>query len=83
MIIVLMMEAECTSETLVNIDLTIWQYIPEDSKLRTRHCENLKFLINNLQDKLVPRLFIFYCSSFLLFLKGPDILTATMIYVTA
>jgi hypothetical protein len=29
-----MMEAVCTSETLVNINLTTWRYIPEDSKLQ-------------------------------------------------
>jgi hypothetical protein len=30
----LMMEAVRTSETSVNIYLTIWQYTPEDSKLQ-------------------------------------------------
>jgi hypothetical protein len=29
----LMMEAAHTSETLVNIQLRTWQYIPEDSEL--------------------------------------------------
>jgi hypothetical protein len=29
------MEAVRISETLVNINLTTWQYIPEDSKLHT------------------------------------------------
>jgi hypothetical protein len=38
-----MMEAACTSETSVDICLTTWQYIPEDSELHTRHHENLKF----------------------------------------
>jgi hypothetical protein len=39
--ITLMMEAVRTSETSVNIYVTTWQYIPEDSKLLTRHRENL------------------------------------------
>jgi hypothetical protein len=38
----LMMEAACTSETSVDIDLTTRQYIPEDSELHTRRRENLK-----------------------------------------
>jgi hypothetical protein len=42
MIIALMKEAVCTSETLVNIYLTTWQYIQKDSKLHTHHHENLK-----------------------------------------
>jgi hypothetical protein len=37
-----MMEAIRTSETSVNIYLTTWQYIPEDSKLHTRRRQNLK-----------------------------------------
>jgi hypothetical protein len=41
-LIALMMEAVRTSETLVNIYLTTWQYIPEDSKLHTHRRENLK-----------------------------------------
>jgi hypothetical protein len=41
-LIALMMEAVRTSATLVNIYLTTWQYIPEDSKLHTRLRENLK-----------------------------------------
>jgi hypothetical protein len=32
-IIALMMETVCTSETSVKLNLTIWRYIPEDSKL--------------------------------------------------
>jgi hypothetical protein len=32
-IIALMMEAACTSETSVDIQLRTWQYIPEDSEL--------------------------------------------------
>jgi cell division protein FtsL len=40
--IALMMEAVLTSQTLVNINLTTRQYIPEDSKLHTRRRENLK-----------------------------------------
>jgi hypothetical protein len=41
-IIVLMMEAVRTSETSVNFNVTTWRYIPEDSKLHTRHRESLK-----------------------------------------
>jgi hypothetical protein len=37
-----MMEAVGTSETSVDIYLTTWQYIPEDSELHTRRHENLK-----------------------------------------
>jgi hypothetical protein len=33
-LIALMMEAACTSEMLVNIQLRTWQYIPEDSELQ-------------------------------------------------
>jgi hypothetical protein len=36
------MEAARTSETSVDIQLRTWQYIPEDSELHTRSCENLK-----------------------------------------
>jgi hypothetical protein len=38
----LIMEEVRTSETLVNINLTARQYMPEDSKLHTRRRENLK-----------------------------------------
>jgi hypothetical protein len=38
----LMMEAVCTSETWVNFNMTTQHYIPEDSKLHTSRCENLK-----------------------------------------
>jgi hypothetical protein len=31
-----MMEAACTSETLVDIQLRSWQYIPEDSELHLK-----------------------------------------------
>jgi hypothetical protein len=43
-IIALMMEAACTSESSVDIDLTTRQqaYIPEDAELHTRRHENLK-----------------------------------------
>jgi hypothetical protein len=41
-IIALMMEAACTSETSVDIDLTPWQYILADSELQTHHRETLK-----------------------------------------
>jgi hypothetical protein len=40
----LMMEAVRTSETPVNIYLTTWQYIPEDSKLQ--EWNSLDLLIN-------------------------------------
>jgi hypothetical protein len=43
MIMVLMMEAARTSETSVDIQLRIRQYIPEDSELHTRRREILKF----------------------------------------
>jgi hypothetical protein len=39
---VTMMEAARTSETSVDIQLRTWQYIPEDTELRTRRRENLK-----------------------------------------
>jgi hypothetical protein len=38
----LMMEAVSTCETSVKINLATRRYIPEDSKLYTRHRENLK-----------------------------------------
>jgi hypothetical protein len=41
-IIALIMEAACTSESSVDIDLTTRQYIPEDAELHTRRHENLK-----------------------------------------
>jgi hypothetical protein len=41
-IITLLMEAACTSETSVDIQLKTQQYIPEDSEIHTRCYENLK-----------------------------------------
>jgi hypothetical protein len=41
-LIALMMEAERTSETSVDIQLRTRQSIPEDSELHTRRRENLK-----------------------------------------
>jgi hypothetical protein len=41
-IIALMMETAHTSETSVDIQLRIRQYIPEDTELHTRRRENLK-----------------------------------------
>jgi hypothetical protein len=41
-IIALMMEAARISEKLVYIQLRTRQYIPDDSELHTRRCENLK-----------------------------------------
>jgi hypothetical protein len=38
----LMMEAVCTSETSVYFNVTAQCYIPEDSKLHTHCCKNLK-----------------------------------------
>jgi hypothetical protein len=38
----MMMEAVRTSETSANFNVTTWRYIPEDSKLNIRCCENLK-----------------------------------------
>jgi hypothetical protein len=37
-----LMEAACTSETSVDIDLRTRQYIPEDYELYTHRYENLK-----------------------------------------
>jgi hypothetical protein len=42
MMIALMMEAERTSETSVDIQLRTRQYIPEDFELHSRRRENLK-----------------------------------------
>jgi hypothetical protein len=42
LLITLMMEADSTSETSVNVDQTARCYILEDSHLHTRHRENLK-----------------------------------------
>jgi hypothetical protein len=42
MMIVLMMEATSTSETLVNFYQTTRHYNPEDSRLHTRRRVNLK-----------------------------------------
>jgi hypothetical protein len=39
----MMMEAENTSETLVNFYQTVWHYNPENSHFNTHHHENLKF----------------------------------------
>jgi hypothetical protein len=41
-LVVPMMEAASTSETLVNFYQTTWRNIPEDSHLHTRRRENLK-----------------------------------------
>jgi hypothetical protein len=41
-LIALMMEAACTSETSVEIQLRTLQYVPEDSELHTHRRENLK-----------------------------------------
>jgi hypothetical protein len=41
-IVALTMEAARTSKTSIDIQLRTWQYIPEDSELHTRRCENLK-----------------------------------------
>jgi hypothetical protein len=38
----LLTEAVRTSETSVNFNVTTWRYIPEDTKLHTRRCEDLK-----------------------------------------
>jgi hypothetical protein len=40
-----------TSEPSVNYSETTWHYIPEDSKLHTRRCENLKSHNNGLVFK--------------------------------
>jgi hypothetical protein len=46
-----MMEAVRTSETSVNLSLTIWRYIPEDSKLHIRSRETLKSYLKCVQTK--------------------------------
>jgi hypothetical protein len=46
-LIALMMEAARTSETSVDIYLTTWQYISEDSELYTRCRVNLKSQTEN------------------------------------
>jgi hypothetical protein len=59
-IIALMMETACTSETSVDIQLRTQQYIPEDSELHTRRREILK-------SHLVLRMFVSnFLSGFLL-----------------
>jgi hypothetical protein len=59
-IIALMIEAACTSETSVDIQLRTWQYIPEDSELHTRLRENFKshiypscFFLEKSTDKVI------------------------------
>jgi hypothetical protein len=54
-LIALMMEAAHTSETLVDIDLTTWQYIPEDSELHTRRRKKLKSHMSALVLLLVVK----------------------------
>jgi hypothetical protein len=44
----LKMVAVRTSETLVNINLTTWRYIPEDSKLQFMRCSTQKRKKKNL-----------------------------------
>jgi hypothetical protein len=61
----LIMEAARTSETLVDIQLRTWQYIPEDSEHHTRRRENFKS--HNLipcsacftKEKQVPHIYMF------------------------
>jgi hypothetical protein len=48
-----MLEAVSTSEMLVNFYKATWCNIPEDSRLHTRHCENLK---SHLCDKGLTQL---------------------------
>jgi hypothetical protein len=62
MSIALMMEAACTSETSVDIQLRTQQYIPEDSELHTHCRENLKSHKNSVISKniqLYNKLFIY------------------------
>jgi hypothetical protein len=49
-IIALMMEAACTSETLVNFYQTTRRYNPEDSHLHIRRRENLKSYLLHLTN---------------------------------
>jgi hypothetical protein len=53
-IITLKMEAASTSETLVNFYLTAWCNNPEDSRLHTDCCENLKSHTLTLAHVVVP-----------------------------
>jgi hypothetical protein len=54
-VIALMMEAQRTSETLVNFYQTTRRYSPEDSHLRTHRRENLRsyLMIGSLRTKLL------------------------------
>jgi hypothetical protein len=58
-----MMEAERTSETLLNFYQTAWRYNPEDSHLCTHRCENLKSFL------CISLTFIEDCHGRLLLLK--------------
>jgi hypothetical protein len=51
--IALIMKAARTSQMSVDIQLRTRQYIPEDSELHTRHCENLKFHIDKFLSLLL------------------------------
>jgi hypothetical protein len=42
-VITLVMEAVCTSETLVHFNMTTWHYIPGDSKLQIGNHFRLRF----------------------------------------
>jgi hypothetical protein len=66
-IIVLMMEAASTSETLVNFYQTTWHDNPEDSHLHTRRCENLKSHTNFhtiISTNIVPNVVVITPSSY-------------------
>jgi hypothetical protein len=52
-----MMEAARTSETSVDIQLRIRQYIPEDSELHTRRREDLK---SHNNQTLLPSFLVSY-----------------------
>jgi hypothetical protein len=81
-----MMEAAHTSEMSVDILLRTCQYIPEDSELHTRSCENLKSqMCNEFLSHKLCKLFVclmyfqIFCVCknhllpFMLFLLGPFI----------
>jgi hypothetical protein len=55
--IALLMGAVRTSETSVNFNVPTWCYFPEDSKLHTRYCKNLKShdSLHNLRNVNVNR----------------------------
>jgi hypothetical protein len=55
LLIALMMEAERSSESLVNFYQTTRRYNPEDSHLRTNRCDNLKsYKLSTVKYSMAP-----------------------------